>query len=86
MRALLAALLLAASIPAHAADKALILSEPEQAALHAILDAAVRAQGLAPISRNAFILSDKLDSAAVVVERKSDVSESKPEPKPEGQP
>lgn len=86
MRAILAALLLAAIVPAHAADKALILNDQEQSAYRAILDTAVRASGLSPLSRNAFILSDKLDAAGTVTERKTDPPPN-PEPKPsDGQP
>ena len=66
---------------AHAADKALILNDQEQAAYRAILDTAVRANGLNTVSRNAFILSDKLDAAGVVTEQKN---VPKDEPKKEG--
>jgi hypothetical protein len=58
-------IMLAAFFAAHAraADKVLILNDQEQAALRVILDSAVHAQGLTAISRNAFVLSDKLDAA-----------------------
>lgn len=86
MRAILAALMLAATVQANAAEKALILGDPEQGAFRVILDAACKAQGLSPVCRNAFILSDKLDAAGTVTERKTDPPPN-PEPKPsEGQP
>lgn len=74
MRYLALAILLSGT--AQAADKALILSDQEQAAYRAVLDAAIRANGLSPISRNAFILSDKLDQAGVVTEHKDDSKET----------
>ena len=49
--------------PAMAADKMLLLNDQAQAALRAILDSAVHAQGLTAVSRNAFALSDMLDAA-----------------------
>lgn len=58
------------SVPAHAADKAVILNDPKQAALHAILDNACRTQGLSVMCRNAFVLSDDIDTAGVVTETK----------------
>lgn len=67
--------------PAHAADKALILNDQEQVAYRAILDAAIKANGLNTISRNAFVLSDKLDAAGVVTDQKN---VPKDEPKKEG--
>lgn len=54
----------------------MILSDQEQAAYRAVLDAAIRANGLSLISRNAFILSDKLDQAGVVTEHKDDSKET----------
>jgi hypothetical protein len=60
-RVILITLLL--SFPAQAADKMLILNDQEQAALRAILDTAIHAQGLTAVSRNAFVFSDKLDAA-----------------------
>jgi hypothetical protein len=71
------ALWLALCVPAYAGDKALILTDQEQAAARVIFDAAIRSNGLSQISRNAFILSDKLDAAGIVTERK-DTSEKAP--------
>lgn len=68
-----------AIVSARSADKALILNDQEQAALRTALDAAVRANGISPISRNAFVLFDKLESAGTVTEQKP-----MPEPKKEG--
>lgn len=73
------ALALLLSVPAQAADKALILNDQEQAAYRAILDSAIKANGLSPISRNAFILSDKLDASGVVTEHKADPTPAKPD-------
>jgi hypothetical protein len=69
--------------PAHAADKALILSDQQQGAYRAILDAAIRANGLSSLSRNAFILSDMLDQAGVVTEHKENPPPQAQEPKKE---
>jgi hypothetical protein len=75
MKYLIAFLLLAS--PA-LADKALILSDQDQAALMAIFDAAIKAQGLNQISINAFVLSEKLRNAGTIADQKP------PEPTKEG--
>lgn len=65
-----AALLIGGTASALAADKALILNDGEQVALKQIFDAAIRNSGLSQISRNAFVLGDKLDAAGVITEVK----------------
>ena len=56
--------------PVQAAEKVLMLSDQEVVALKTLLDVACKAQGLTQMCRNAFILSDKIDSAGVVTEQK----------------
>lgn len=76
-----AAALLLFTLPASAADKALVLNDGQQAALKQTLDAAIRANGLSTTSRNALILSDMLDAAPVVTARTDDKpKEDKPKP------
>jgi hypothetical protein len=74
MRATLAAILLCLTtptLPASAADKALILTDQEQAAYIAIMDAAIKQSGLSQISRNAIVLADKLYAAGVVTNQQT---------------
>ena len=68
--------LLALATPAHAADKALILTEDEQAVLRHVLDTATKAEGLS-IAQNTLYLLNKLNAAPVVTPHKDEP------PKPE---
>jgi hypothetical protein len=77
MKAIAAALLLISS-SAQAADRALILTDQEQMALRAIFDAAIRQGGATQLSRNAFVLLDKLDAAGVVTEQKKEAPNEAP--------
>ena len=54
---------LISAIPAYAADKAPVYNDQEQAAMHGVCDAAIKASGLSPLTRNAIYLCDKLDAA-----------------------
>ena len=49
-----------------AADRMLIINDQNAAALKGVFDAAIRANGLSQVSRNAMIFSDMLDQAGVV--------------------
>ena len=51
------------ALPCQAADKAPVFNDQEQAAMHGVCDAAIRASGLSPLTRNAIFLCDKLDAA-----------------------
>ena len=72
IRLFLTALVLAFPAQAHAADKALILSDDEQTALRRVLDVATKAEGL-QIAQTTLFLLNKLNSAPVVT------SEPRPE-------
>ena len=72
IRIFLTALVLAFPAQALAADKALILSDDEQAALRHVLDVATKAEGL-QIAQTTLFLLNKLNSAPVVT------SEPRPE-------
>ena len=65
IRIILTALVLTFSVQALAADKALILSDDEQAALRHVLDVATRAEGL-QVAQTTLFLLNKLNSAPVV--------------------
>lgn len=65
-----------------AADRMLILSDQNAAALRGVLDAAIRANGLSQVSRNAMIFSDMLDQAGVVT-KTEEVPAKKDDPPPE---
>lgn len=70
-----------AVVSARSETRALMLDDKESAALRAVLDAAVRANGISIISRNAIVLFDKLDAAGVVTESRLPPA---PAPKTEG--
>jgi hypothetical protein len=63
-------MLLLSTVPLQAAEKVLILNDAEQVAMKAIFDAAIKVGGLTQLSRNAIILSDKLDAAGTLVDQK----------------
>ena len=65
IRLVLVALVLALPVKAFAADKALILSDDEQAAFRQILDAATKGSGI-QIAPAAVYLLNKLNTAPVV--------------------
>ena len=65
IRILLTALVLIVPAQAIAADRALILSDDEQAAFRQVLDVATKAQGL-QIAQTTLFLLNKLNSAPVV--------------------
>lgn len=69
--------LLALTLPASAADYAVILNEEEKKALIALLDAAVRANGLSSAG-NAAWLAQKINAAGVVTEQKQAPTEEPP--------
>lgn len=65
-----------------AADRMLIINDQNAAALKGVFDAAIRANGLSQVSRNAMIFSDMLDQAGVVT-KTEEVPAKKDDPPPE---
>lgn len=78
MRSLLVAGLLSIfACAAHAADKALILNDQEQAAYREVMEQTIRAYGLlSQVGRNASFFAGLIDQAGTITERKA----SAPEP------
>lgn len=76
IRFVLTVLVLALPAQALADDRALVLTDDEQAAFRHVLDVATKAEGLA-IAQNTLYLLNKLNSAPTVVPQK-DVPAPKP--------
>lgn len=72
-------LLLLATVPAGAADRAVVLNDTETAALLDALDEATKAKGLA-IAPNTVYLANKIRTAPIVTERKEDPPPTPKEP------
>lgn len=65
------------TLPAQAADYAVIINDAEKTALIQALDEAVKSKGLA-IARNVVILVDKITSAPSVTEQKQEEKPKEP--------
>jgi hypothetical protein len=82
IRSALTALLFLVPVTAHAADKALLLNDNEQAIFRQILDAATKAGGIQAAPYTVYFLN-KLDAAPAVVPHKDEPAPAPPPHKDE---